>query len=154
MTTKPLEHTDLCLVLVQVPKYFCVRPKIHLQIVPVTNILCQSKRWFEFSKIGFCASTKFFEEALNAVKFVDWLKIFGPAQNVLEPVKGQVISLLVRSCSTLGLLHIYSGRLEVIVANVCYVWRLFTVRMRMIKSVKVFAFSFWKLIMIFLKMAS
>ena len=36
---------------------------------------------------------KFFEEALNEVKFLGWLKIFGPAQNILGPVKGQGISL-------------------------------------------------------------
>jgi hypothetical protein len=56
-----------------------------------TNILCQKKRWFAFSKIGFCAGTKVFEEAINAVKFLDWLKKFGPAQNILDPVKGQGI---------------------------------------------------------------
>ena len=44
------------------------------------------------SKIGFCAGTKVFEEALNAVKFLGWLKKFGPAQNILGPVKGQGIS--------------------------------------------------------------
>ena len=49
-------------------------------------MLCQTNRWFEFSKIGFCAS-----KALNAVKFLGWLKKFGPAQNILEPVKGQGI---------------------------------------------------------------
>ena len=32
-----------------------------------------------------------FEEALNAVKFLGWLKKFGPAQNILWPVKGQGI---------------------------------------------------------------
>ena len=91
---------DLCLVLLQVPKcfvpvqIFCVVPKIYLHIVPVTNILCQNKRWFAFSKIGFCAGTRVFEEALNAVKFLDWLKKFGPAENILGPVKGQGIRLL------------------------------------------------------------
>ena len=30
--------------------------------------------------------------ALNAFKFLDWLKMFGPAHNILEPVKGQGIS--------------------------------------------------------------
>ena len=90
--------TVLCLVLLQVPKcfrlvqIFCVRPKIYLHIVAVTNILCQTKRWFAFSKIVFCAGTKVFEEALNAVKFLGWLKKFGPAQNSLGPVKGQGIS--------------------------------------------------------------
>ena len=33
--------------------------------------------------------TKVFEEALNALKFLTWLKKFGPAQNILRPVKGQ-----------------------------------------------------------------
>ena len=39
-----------------------------------------------------CAGTKVFEEALNAVKFLGWLKKFGLAQNILGPVKGQGIS--------------------------------------------------------------
>ena len=38
---------------------------------------------FAFSKIGFCAGTKVFEEALNAVKVFGWLKKFGLAQNIL-----------------------------------------------------------------------
>ena len=33
-----------------------------------------------------------FEEALNAVKFLCWLKKFGPAQKILGPVKGQGIN--------------------------------------------------------------
>ena len=42
--------SDLCLVLLQVPKcfglvqIFCARPKIYLHIVAVTNISCQTKR--------------------------------------------------------------------------------------------------------------
>ena len=40
----------------------------------------------------FCAGTKVFEKALNAVKFLGWLKKFGPAQNILGPVKGQGIN--------------------------------------------------------------
>ena len=55
----------------------------------VTNVLCQKKRWFAFSKIGLCAGTKVFEEALNAVKFWDWLKKIEPAQNILGPVNGR-----------------------------------------------------------------
>ena len=51
------------------------------------------KKVIAFSKIVFCAGTKVFEEALNAVKFLSWLKKFGPAQNILRPVKGQGISL-------------------------------------------------------------
>ena len=38
-----------------------------------------------------CACTKVFEEALKAVKFLGWLKKFGPAKNILRPVKGQGI---------------------------------------------------------------
>jgi hypothetical protein len=41
--------------------------------------------------MGFCAGTTVFEEALNAVKFLGWLKKFGPAQNILGSVKGQGI---------------------------------------------------------------
>ena len=54
---------------------FCARPKIDLHIVPVTNLLCQTKRSFTFSK-GFCASTKFFEPALNAIQFLVYSKTF------------------------------------------------------------------------------
>ena len=55
------------------------------------NFLCQTKRWFAFSKNLFCADTKVFEEALNAVNFLGLLKKFGSAQNSLGPVKGQGI---------------------------------------------------------------
>ena len=47
----------------------------------------RQKRLSDFSKIVFCACTKVFEEALNAVKFFVWLKIFGPAQNISGPVQ-------------------------------------------------------------------
>ena len=57
------------------PSFLC-QTKIYLYIVAVTNILCQTKRRFEFSTIGFCASTKVFEEALNAFKFLGWLETF------------------------------------------------------------------------------
>ena len=68
---------------------FCARPKIYLHIVAVTNILCQTKILFVFSKIVFCAGIKVFEEALNTVKFLGWPKKLGQAQNILGPVKGQ-----------------------------------------------------------------
>ena len=60
-------------------------------------ILWQSQTFctrFAFSKIGFCTGTKVFEEALDAVKFLGWLKKFGTAQNILGPVKGPGISFL------------------------------------------------------------
>ena len=59
-------------------------------------ILWQTKRRFVFSKIVFCAGTKGFKEALNAVKFLGLLKKFGPAQNILGLVKGRGISDLFR----------------------------------------------------------
>ena len=96
-TQRKLLNFENCLVLLHVPKcfglvqIFCARPKIYLHIVAVTNILCQTKRWFACSKIGFWAVTKVFEEALNAVEFLGWLKKFGAAQNILGPVKGQGI---------------------------------------------------------------
>ena len=40
-------------------------------------------------KLFFCDGTKGFGEALDAVKFLSWLKKFGPAQKILGPVKGQ-----------------------------------------------------------------
>ena len=44
---------------------------------------------FSFRKFGFCARRKVFEEALNAIKFLVWLKKIGPAQNILGPVEGK-----------------------------------------------------------------
>ena len=82
-----------------VGRSFFIGPKIYLHIVPVTNIFCQKKRWFAFSKIGFCAGTNVFEEALNPVKFLGWLEKFGPAQNILGPVIGQdICEKLVINC--------------------------------------------------------
>ena len=60
--------TYFCLVLLQVPKCFVLvqifwaSPKnLFTYCASVTNILCQTKRWFAFSKIGFCGGTKGFE---------------------------------------------------------------------------------------------
>ena len=47
----------------------------------------------------FCAGTKVFEEALNAVKFLGWLKKFEPAQNILGPVTGQGTNELIMKMS-------------------------------------------------------
>ena len=66
VTTWDLVTIALCLVLLQVPKCFelvqivCARPKIYLHVVAVTKFLCQTKRWFAFSNIVFCASTNEF----------------------------------------------------------------------------------------------
>ena len=45
-------------------------------------------------KLVFCAGTKVLGDALNAVKFLGWLKKFGPAQNILRPVKGQGMTVV------------------------------------------------------------
>ena len=75
-------------------KMFCASPNYFVPDQKVIYILCHSQTWFSFSKIVFCASTKVFEEALNAVKFLGRLKKFGPAQNILWPVKGQGINAI------------------------------------------------------------
>ena len=62
-------------------RIFCDRPKIYLHIEAVTNILCQTKIWFAFSNIGFCAGTKVFEEELK------FNSIFGLAQNICTGTK-------------------------------------------------------------------
>ena len=46
-------------------------------------------------KVFFFAGIKVLGKALNAVKFLGWLKKFGPAQNIVGPVKGQGISVFV-----------------------------------------------------------
>ena len=74
------------------PKMFCAGPHILCRTkIKCIYILCQSQKFcarqkddFAFSKIVFCASTKVFAEALNAVKFLGWLKTFGPAQNIWD----------------------------------------------------------------------
>ena len=67
-------------------------------------ILCQSQTFCARQKDDlhsvkkfFCAGTKVFEKALNAVKFLGWLKKFGPVQNILGPVKGKGISMWIIS---------------------------------------------------------
>ena len=42
-------------------------------------------------KLVFVPAQKFSKRILNAVKFFGWLKVFGQAQNILVPVKGQGI---------------------------------------------------------------
>ena len=51
------------------------------------HILCQSvKLVFVLAQV--------FEKALNEIKYLGWLKKFGPAKNILGPVKGQGMSFL------------------------------------------------------------
>ena len=72
------------------PNILC-QTKIYLDIVPVPNFLCWTKRWFVLSKFHFSADTKSFGVALNAIKFLVVHKIFGPTQNILVLAKGQGI---------------------------------------------------------------
>ena len=71
----------------------------------VTNILCQTKRWFAFSKIGFCAGSKIFEEALNAVKFLVWLKKFVPALDKMYCKKRKVLNVITTTFKVVPLLR-------------------------------------------------
>ena len=73
--------------------FFVPDQKNYLHIVSVKNIWYQTKRWCAHSKIVFCTGTNIFEEALNAVKFLGWVKKFGPAQKILGPVKGHGIKV-------------------------------------------------------------
>ena len=67
-------------------EFFCARPKNYLHIVAVTNILCQAKIWFAFSKIVFCASAKVFEESLMPCPFTG-RKMFCIGPNFLSQPK-------------------------------------------------------------------
>ena len=77
-------------------KFFCVWPKIDLHIVPVPNILWHTKIWFPYSKFSFCATTKCFGMAQNAIQFLVGPKKYGPEQNSLGHVEGQGICLLTK----------------------------------------------------------
>ena len=55
-------------------------------------ILWQSQTFCARQKDDLHSVKLVFEEALNAVKFLGWHKIFGPAPNILGPVKGRGIS--------------------------------------------------------------
>ena len=48
-------------------------------------------------KLVFVLAQKVLKRHKNAVKFLDWLKKFGPAQNILGPVKGQGINVKISS---------------------------------------------------------
>ena len=77
-----------CPFTLQVPKCF-VWSKFFEPAQKFIYILCQTKRCLHSVKLVLVPAQKFLEEALNAVKFLGWLKKFGPA--ILGPVKGQGI---------------------------------------------------------------
>ena len=93
----------LCLVLLQVPKYFVpikifwASPKIWLHLVPLQKLLCRHKKQFYWMQIIFLSGTKCLWLPQYVNNFLVWHKNLGPAQNILGPVKGQVINLLLIS---------------------------------------------------------
>ena len=68
---------------------FCARPKFIYILWQSQTFCVRQKDDLHSVKLFFCAGTKVFAEALNAIKFLGWLKKFGLAQNILGPVKGQ-----------------------------------------------------------------
>ena len=74
-------------------KMFCASPNFLCRTQKFIYIFCQTKSWFAFSKIVFCAHTKILEEALNVVKIFGWLKKFESARNILWLVRGHGIKL-------------------------------------------------------------
>ena len=80
------------------PKMFCAGPnflsqtKNWLHLVLLQKLLCPHKNQFYWMQNIFLFGTKFLWQAQYDNKCLDWLKKFGPAQNILGPVKGQGIS--------------------------------------------------------------
>ena len=62
----------------------------HKHFVPDKKLICIQQNWF------LCQQKRFW----RGTKFLGWLKIFGQAQNVLGPVKGQGISLKFQKART------------------------------------------------------
>ena len=58
------------------PKIFFVSDQKFFYILPVTNICARRKDDLHSVKLVFVPTLKVFEEALNAVKFLGWLKNF------------------------------------------------------------------------------
>ena len=82
------------------PKLFWVGPKCFGQIRKNIYNLCQSQTFCATPKDDFHSinlvsvpAQKFLKRPLNTIKFLDWLKKFGPAQNILGLVEGQGIKL-------------------------------------------------------------
>ena len=88
-----------------VPKMFCAGPNFlrhHKKLFTYCvshNHFVPDKKMIYIQQNCFCANTKVFEEALNTVKFLGWLKKFGPAQNISGTVKDKALiseSFLIR----------------------------------------------------------
>ena len=99
------------LVLLQVPKcfepvqMFWAIPKIWLHLVPLQRLLCHHKNQFYWMQIMFWSGTICLWLAQCVNKFLVWHKKFGPAQNILGPVKGQGISQFWHHCNFTSYFH-------------------------------------------------
>ena len=96
-TFQSCKHGYLCLVLLQIPKCFVLvqifwaSPKIWLHLVPLQKLLCWHKNQFYWMQIIFLSGTKCLWLPQYVNEFLVWHKQFGPARNILGPVKGQGI---------------------------------------------------------------
>ena len=69
-------------------KFFVPDQKLIYILLQSQTFCARQKDDLHSVKFLFCFGIKVFEEALNAVKFLGWLKRFGPTQNILGPGKG------------------------------------------------------------------
>ena len=78
------------------PKMFCAGPNFLSRPKNLTAFECLFKNQFYWMQIIFWSGTKCFwlTQYVNKVLVWLWHKKFGPAQNILGPVKRQGISLL------------------------------------------------------------
>ena len=95
----PVSQVAKCFVPFQI---FWVSPKIWLHLVPLQKLLCWHKKQFYWMQIIFLSGTKCLWLPQYVNKFLVWHKKFGPAQNILGPVKGQGISFLIQGTRTLA----------------------------------------------------
>ena len=72
-------------------KFFEPARKIWLHLVSLQKLLCRHKKQFYWVHIIFLSGTKCLRLPQYVNKFLVWHKKFGPAQNILWPVKGQGI---------------------------------------------------------------
>ena len=99
-TKKPTSYCSVvfCIILLQVAKCFVpvqilwVSPKFWLYLVLFQKLLCRHKKQFYWMQIIFLSGTKCLWLAQYVNKSLVRHKKFGPAQNILRPVKGQGIS--------------------------------------------------------------
>ena len=76
------------------PKMFCASPNFLSQPKNLTAFSASSKTFVLAQKPCFTECKSSFYLAQHVNKFLVWHKQFGPAQNILGPVKGQGINIL------------------------------------------------------------